>query len=85
MGFRKIAFLIIIATLVCGSAVLAREGNSSNFKGGVGGVAGRDRPSKKHIFIVRRPLPIGQAPASAGTAGFGASSSSVNSRINSRF
>lgn len=86
MEFRKIAFLILIATLTCVSEAIATDGHSSgNFKGGVGGVAGHRRPPNKQIFIVRRPLPIGQAPPSTGTAGFGASSSSINSRIDSRF
>jgi hypothetical protein len=84
MGFQKIALLIIVAPLACGSAALAGDGHSGIFKGGVGGVARPHSPSKKHIFIVRRPLPIGQAPAFTGTAGFGASSSSINSRIDSR-
>jgi hypothetical protein len=85
MGFRKIAFLILIATLTCASEVLARDGHRGNFKSGLGGVAGTNRPPKNQIFIVRRPLPIGQAPPSTGSANFGASSSSINSRIDSRF
>jgi hypothetical protein len=85
MGFRKIAFLILIAALACASEALARDGHSGNFKGSVSGVAGPHRPSKNHIFIVRRPFPIGQARASTGSAGFGASSSRIDSRIDGRF
>ena len=86
MGFRKFAFLII-ANLACGSAALAGGGGRGTSEGGVAGVAGPSRSSKNgatHIFIVRVPLPIWQAPASTGTIGFGASSSRIDSRIDSR-
>jgi hypothetical protein len=78
MGFRKIAFLII-ATLACGSAALAGGGGR-----GTSGVAGSSKNGATRIFIVRDPLPIRQAPASTGTVGFGASSSRIDSRIDSR-
>jgi hypothetical protein len=83
MGIRKIAFLII-ATFACGSAALA--GGSRSTSQGVTGAAGSNPPNgAKQFFIVRVPLPIRQAPASTGTVGFGASSSQVDSRIDSRF
>ena len=41
--------------------------------------------AKNRIFIVRRPLPAQvQGPASNGTVGVGASSSRLNSRIDSK-
>lgn len=85
MGFRKIAFLIIV-TLAGGSAALAGGGGRGTSHGGVAGVAGTNRSNgATHFFIVRTPLPIQQAPASTGTVGFGASRSHVDSRIDSRF
>lgn len=76
MRFQQIVYLVVIATLSCGSAALAG-----------GRVAGVARPhhsngAKQHFFVVRRPFPIQQAPASNG---FGASSSRIDSRIDSRF
>jgi hypothetical protein len=85
MGLRKIAFLII-ATLACHSAALAAGNGRSTSDGRAAGVAGPNRSNRAtHFFIVRAPLPIRQAPVSAGTVEFGASSSQVDSRIDSRF
>lgn len=79
MGFGKMTGLVIIATVACGSAALAGGG------GHAAGVAGANRPggAKHRLFIIRRPLPI-QGPASDGTVGVGASSSKLNSRIDSK-
>ena len=81
MRFQQIVYLIVIATLSCGSAALA---------GGRARVDGVARPhhsngAKQHFFVVRRPFPIQQAPMSNGSVGFGASSSRIDSRIDSRF
>jgi hypothetical protein len=85
MRFLKIAFLII-ATLAGGSAALAGGGGRGTSHGGVAGVAGQNRSNgAKHFIIVRTPLPIRQAPASSGTARFGASISQADSRMDSRF
>jgi hypothetical protein len=85
MGSRKIAFLII-ATLAGGSAALAGGGGRGTSHGGVVGVAVPNRSNgATHFIIVREPLPIRQAPVSTGTVGFRASSSRVDSRIDSRF
>jgi hypothetical protein len=86
MKFRKIAFLII-ATLACDSAALARGGGHGTSGGGAAGVAAANRShgGRTHFFIVREPLPIRQAPTSTGTVGLGGSPSQVDSRIDSRF
>ena len=81
MDFRKIT-LAIIAILACDSAALAGGGREA-------GVAGANPPggAKHRLFIIRRPLPI-QGPASNGTVGTGppnASSSMINSRIDSKW
>ena len=84
MGFRKIAFLIV-ATLACGSAALAGTGGRVTSAAGMGGFAGPNRSNgATHFFIVRTPLPIRQPFASTGTVGFGASSSRIDSRIDSK-
>lgn len=87
---RKIALLMIV-TLTCGSAALARDGGRGTSERGVKGAssgathsAGPNRTSSAtRIFIIRSPLPIRQAPASTGTVGR-ASSSRIDSRIDSR-
>ena len=79
MGFWNITCSVIIAIVACGSAALAGDG------GRAAGVAGASRPggAKQRLLIIRRPLPI-EGPASNGTVGVGASSSKLNSRIDSK-
>jgi hypothetical protein len=85
MAFRKIAFLII-ATLAGGSAALAGGADRGTSHGGMVGVAVPNRSNgATRLIIVRAPLPIRQDPAPTGTVGFRASSSLVDSRIDSRF
>jgi hypothetical protein len=76
MRLQKIAFLIV-ATLACGSAAVAKDG------GRVG--TGHHRfVATRHVFIVRRPFPIQQPPASTSRADSVVSPSMIDSRIDSR-